>query len=126
MSLPSREGLQFAKAGWYADLGDFIKNAAAKDFDFKDLSPGMVADATYEGRVMGLPLNVEGPVVYYRKDVLQRCGVAFPKSLAEVEAAAAKLKSCDAAVTPFVSRGLKPAAPFTYSVFLHNMGGSYM
>jgi multiple sugar transport system substrate-binding protein len=126
MSLPSREGLQFAKAGWYADLSDFIKNAAAKDFDFKDLSPGMVADATYQGKVMGLPLNVEGPVVYYRKDVLQRCGVAFPKNLTELEAAAAKLKACDAAITPFVSRGLKPAAPFTYSVFLHNMGGSYL
>jgi multiple sugar transport system substrate-binding protein len=126
MSLPSREGLQFAKAGWYADLNDLIKNAVAKDYDFKDLSAGMVADATYDGKVMGLPLNVEGPVVYYRKDLLQKCGVAVPKTLAELEAGAAKLKACDANITPFVSRGLKPAAPFTFSVFLHNYGGTYM
>lgn len=126
MSLPSREGLQFAKAGWYADLTPFTQSAVAPDYDYKDLSPAMVADATYDGKVMGLPLNVEGPVVYYRKDVLQRCGVAYPKSLAELESAAAKLKACDANITPFVSRGLKPAAPFTYSVFLHNMGGTYM
>lgn len=128
MSLPSREGLQFAKAGWYADVTPFIKGAGtvAPDYDFKDLSAGMVADATYDGKIMGLPLNVEGPVVYYRKDLLQKCGVAVPKTLAELEAAAAKLKACDGAITPFVSRGLKPAAPFTFSVFLHNHGGSYM
>jgi multiple sugar transport system substrate-binding protein len=126
MTLPSREGLQFAKAGWYADLNPLLKSATAPDYDFADLSPGMVKDATYNGQVNGVPLNIEGPVVYWRKDLLQKCGVSYPKSLAELEIAAGKLKACDANVTPFVSRGLKPAAPFTFSVFLHNMGGQYM
>lgn len=126
MSLPSREGLQFAMAGWYAELGGYLKSAVAPDYDAADLSAGMVKDATYDGKVMGLPLNIEGPVVYLRRDVLQRCGVAVPKTLAELEAAAARLKACDPAITPWVSRGLKPAAPFTFSVFLHNHGGSYM
>ena len=126
MSLPSREGLQFAKAGWYADLTDLLKGSTAKDYDAADLSPGMVKDATYDGRVMGIPLNVEGPVVYWRKDLFQKCGVAYPKSLAELETTAAKLKTCEPGVTPFVSRGLKPALPFTFSVFLHNMGGQYI
>lgn len=126
MSLPSREGLQFAKAGWYADLNEMVKSATAKDYDFADLSPGLVKDATYNNQLMGVPLNIEGPVVYYRKDLFQKCGVAVPKSLPELEAVAAKLKTCDGSVTPFVSRGLKPALPFTYSVFLHNMGGQYV
>lgn len=126
MSLPSREGLQFAKAGWYADLTDLIKTTAAPDYDFADLSPGLVKDASYNGRVMGVPLNIEGPVLYYRKDLFQKCGVQLPKSLPELEGVAAKLKSCEPGVTPFVSRGLKPALPFTYSVFLHNFGGDYM
>lgn len=126
MSLPSREGLQFAKAGWYANLNDFVKGSSAADYDFADISPGLVKDASYNGQLMGVPLNIEGPVLYYRKDLFQKCGVALPKSLPELEGVAAKLKACDAAVTPFVSRGLKPALPFTYSVFLHNMGGTYM
>ncbi|MBU1441554.1 MAG: sugar ABC transporter substrate-binding protein [Gammaproteobacteria bacterium] len=126
MSLPSREGLQFAKAGWYADLTDFVKTSSAKDYDFGDLSPGLVKDASYNGRLMGVPLNIEGPVLYYRKDLFEKCGVALPSKLTELEGVAAKLKSCDAGVTPFVSRGLKPALPFTFSVFLHNMGGDYM
>lgn len=126
MSLPSREGMQFAKAGWYADLSGFVKSASAKDYDFTDLSAGMLKDATYDKQLTGIPLNVEGPVLYYRKDLFQKCGVAVPKKLEELEAVAAKLKSCEPGVTPFVSRGLKPALPFTYSVFLHNAGGQYM
>jgi multiple sugar transport system substrate-binding protein len=126
MSLPSREGMQFAKAGWYADLSGFVKSASAKDYDFADLSAGMLKDATYDKQLTGIPLNVEGPVLYYRKDLFQKCGVAVPKKLDELESVAAKLKSCEPGVTPFVSRGLKPALPFTYSVFLHNAGGQYM
>jgi multiple sugar transport system substrate-binding protein len=42
MSLPSREGMQFAKAGWYADLSELVKTASAKDYDFADLSAGML------------------------------------------------------------------------------------
>ena len=38
----------------------------------------------------------------------------------------AKIKACDSTVTPFVSRGLKPAIAYTFSMFLHNIGGSYM
>ena len=125
MSLPSREGMQFAKAGWYADLTDLVKTASAKDYDFADLSAGMVKDASFENKLMGIPLNIEGPVVYYRKDLFQKCGVSFPKTLAELETVSAKLKTCEPGVTPFVSRGLKPALPFTYSVFLHNMGRQY-
>ena len=86
----------------------------------------MVKDATYDKQLSGIPLNVEGPVLYYRKDLFQKCGVAVPKKLEELEAALPSSKSCEPGVTPFVSRGLKPALPFTYSVFLHNAGGQYM
>ena len=125
-SLPSREGLQFAKAGWYADLTDFVKTASAPDYDFGDFAPGLVKDATYNGRLMSIPLNVEGPLLYYRKDLFQKCGVVLPASLTELDSVAAKLKACEPSVTAFVSRGLKPALPYTFSGFLHNMGGQYM
>ena len=126
MSLPSREGLQFARAGWYADLTGLVKSASAKDYDFADLSPGMVKDASFDNKLMGIPLNIEGPVMYYRKDLFQKCGVSYPKTLVELESVSAKFKACEPGVVPFVSRGLKSALPFTYSVFLHTMGGQYM
>ena len=34
MSLPSREGLQFAKAGWYADLMPLVKTHRPSDYHF--------------------------------------------------------------------------------------------
>ncbi len=40
MTLPSREGEQFAAAGWYADLTAMAKNEVAKDYDPAGLEPG--------------------------------------------------------------------------------------
>ena len=50
MSLPSREGVQFAAAGWYADFGD-VKSAAAKDYDFAGLSQALLKAATFNGKL---------------------------------------------------------------------------
>ena len=53
-------------------------------------------------------------------------GREVPTTIKDVEAAAKKLKICDPSITPFVSRGLKPAVAYTFSNMLHNIGGSYM
>lgn len=74
----------------------------------------------------GLPLNIEGPVVYSLKDTFDKCKIAPPKALAEIEEAAKNIKACDPGLSPWVSRGLKSAAPYTFRVFLHNLGGEYI
>ncbi len=128
MSLKSREGLQFFNAGWYADLRPLLNDPSmtSPTFDFKDFSPALVKGEEYSGKLTGLPLNIEGPAVYSRKDIFEKCKVAAPKTLAEIEEAAKKIKACDPGVSPWVSRGLKSAAPYTFSVFLHNLGGQYV
>ena len=125
MTLPSREGMQFAKAGWYTDLTPLSSNLAP-DYNITELSPALMKAATFDGKLTSLPLNIEGPVVYYRTDILQKCGVEFPKKLEDLLPAAQKLKACDPSITPFVSRGLRDAVAYTFSVFLHNMGGQYI
>lgn len=126
MSLPSREGVQFAKAGWYADLRPYVDAVSAPDYDFKDLSSALVAAETHGPLLSGIPVNVEAPVIYYRKDIFSKCGVSLPTNLEQLPEVARKIKACDSSVTPFVSRGLKGALPYTFSVFLHNLGGDYM
>ncbi|HUN97594.1 MAG TPA: extracellular solute-binding protein, partial [Bradyrhizobium sp.] len=126
MTLPSREGEQFAASGWYADLTPMTKNAVAGDYDYPGLSQALLKAATYNGKLTSMPMNIEGPVLYYRTDIFKKCGINEPKTIADVEAAAKKIKLCDPSITPFVSRGLKPALPYTFSNLLHNMGGSYM
>jgi len=126
MTLPSREGEQFAAASWYADLTAVSKSAVAGDYALSDLSPALIKAATFGGKLTSMPMNVEGPIIYYRTDILQKCGVPKPNSIEELQAAAKKLKECDGSVTPFVSRGLKPAIAFTFSNVLHNVGGTYL
>ena len=110
MTLVSREGLQFAQAGWYVDLAQF-KDRTAPDYDMAGISPALTKAATIGGKLTSIPTNIEGPVVYYRKDVFAKCGVTFPATLQDMAAAAQKLKACDPAITPFVSRGLRTPWP---------------
>jgi len=126
MSVPAHEGKQFARAGWYADLTRFIQTDADPGWDFADFSPSLVQAATWDGLLAGLPLNIEGPVLFWRKDIFARCGVQLPATLTGLEEVAARLKACDPAITPFVSRGLKPGLSFTYGGFLRNLGGDFM
>ncbi|HQT66710.1 MAG: ABC transporter substrate-binding protein [Rhodospirillales bacterium 20-60-12] len=125
MTLPSREGAQFAKAGWYTDLTPMTGDVSSS-YDFNGLSPALLKAATINGKLTSIPMNIEGPVLYYRADILRKCHVAVPATLADLELAAQKIKACDPSVTPFVSRGLRDALPYTYSAFFHNMGGQYI
>jgi multiple sugar transport system substrate-binding protein len=126
MTLPSREGQQFAAAGWYADLASPTKGEVAADYDQAGLSQALVKAGSFDGKLTSMPMNLEGPILYYRTDIFKKCGLEPPATIADVEAAAKKLKACDGGVTPFVSRGLKPALPYTFSNVLHNIGGSYI
>ena len=126
MTLPSREGRQFAAAGWYADLTPMTKVEVAPDYDYAGLSQALLKAGTFDGRLTSMPMNIEGPILYYRTDIFKKCGLDQPASIKDVEAAVKKLKTCDGNVTPFVSRGLKAALPYTFSNMLHNIGGSYM
>ncbi len=125
MTLVSREGQQFAKAGWYADLAA-MKDDAAPGYDYAGFSPALIAANTINGTLTGMPLNIEGPVVYYRKDVFQKCGLTFPTQVTDLPATAKAIKACDPAITPFASRGLRDAVAYTFSNVVHNMGGAYI
>src|SRR4029078_11971889 len=126
MTLPSREGEQFAAAGWYADLAAMSKNEVAADYELAGLSQALLKAGTYNGKVTSMPMNIEGPILYYRTDILKKCGVEKPATIKDGEAARQKIKACASTITPFVSRGLKPAIAYTFSNMLHNIGGSYM
>lgn len=125
MTLPSREGPMFAKAGWYADLTPFVKDAPA-DYESNDLSPALMGAATFGGLLSSIPINIEGPIMFYRKDIMAECGVEKPKTIEEMIPAAAALKKCKPNLAPFSSRGLKPAMPYTFSTFFANLGGQFI
>ncbi len=126
MTLASREGQQFAASGWYADLSAYVQKDVAPDYDFGGISPALVKAATFDGKLTSVPLNLEGPLLYYRTDIFQKCGIAKPASLDDLAAAAKKISECESGMTPISSRGLKAALAYTFSNVLHNMGGQYI
>lgn len=125
MTLPSREGMQFAAAGWYRDLNPYLQDAVAPDYDADGFATSLIDAATFDGRLTGVPLNIEGPLLYYRTDIFEECGLTVPETLDDIQTTAEALSACTDA-TPFASRGLAAATPYTFSGFMHNMGGEYM
>ena len=103
-----------------------MKADAAPDYEFAGLSPTLVKAATISGKLTSIPANVEGPVIYYRKDVFAKCGVAFPATLGALPDAAKAIKACEGGITPFVSRSLRDAVAYTYSNVVYNVGGQYI
>ena len=126
MTLPSREGEQFAAAGWVSDLTNRVITDAAPDYNFGDISKKLIDASTFSGRLTSLPVNIEGPVLYWRTDIFKKCNIEPPQHLSDLLQAAQKIKTCDPQITPFVSRGLKPAISYTFSNFLRNLGGHLM
>ena len=126
MTLPSREGEQFAAAGWYTDLSGMARSDVAADYDPAGLSPALIKAATYSGKLTSVPMNIEGPLLYYRTDLFRKCGIEKPATLDDLLAAAKKLKTCDGGIAPFVTRALKPTVAYTFSNLMHNVGGSYI
>jgi multiple sugar transport system substrate-binding protein len=115
MTRPLQEGKMFYKNGWYEPL---------PAYDFSDFPPNAMNVAKFGTKTYVVPLVTEWEVLYYRKDLLKKAGVAVPTTFAALEAAAKKLDVGD--VAGFASRGKGAAAVTQMSSFVYNYGGLYL
>ncbi|WP_422733819.1 ABC transporter substrate-binding protein [Micromonospora sp. WMMD558] len=121
MTLPSREGLQFSKAGYYAPLDDYMSKSAS--YDAADFPAAVKTGMTIQDKMIAAPVNVEGVVLYYRTDLFEKYGITPPKTLDELPTVAAAIKQKSGGkVTPIALRGQSAALPFTFGPFLHSQG----
>lgn len=126
MTLASREGPVFRRAGWYADLAPMLadRSMTAPDYDAADLAASIQGANTFDRQVIAVPINQEGPLFYWRKDIFQRLNIAEPRTLEDIPAAAAAIKAADPNVIPWAARGLRTAVPYALTGFVNNLGGS--
>jgi multiple sugar transport system substrate-binding protein len=125
MYRPLQEGKLFAKNKYLADLTDKVK--ANADWNWGDFQAGPVKSTTYKDKVVGVPLITEQEVLYYRKDLLQKAGIAEPpKTLDELKADAQKVAAANPGVAGFVARTGKSAAVTQFSSFLYSFGGNFL
>lgn len=71
------------KRGWLLDLTLYFS-----EVNFSEMIPGPVAADHFEGRLYAVPWYVDAGMLYYRKDLLDKYGVALPATFEELTVAA--------------------------------------
>ena len=66
----------------FVDLTEVAKDLAPTHF------PSIIQSQTVGGNLVALPIFTDAPALYYRKDLLEKYGVAVPKTWAELTVAA--------------------------------------
>ncbi|MEV4249853.1 sugar ABC transporter substrate-binding protein [Streptosporangium canum] len=75
------------KNGLFAPLDDIVKGQEA------EYSKASMDSASVDGKLYGLKMMDDAMVLYYRKSVLEKAGIAVPQTFAELAAAAKQLTS---------------------------------
>lgn len=83
---------------WAPQLADHFVDLteAAKDV-VNDHFPSIIASQTVNGKLVALPVFTDAPALYYRKDLLEKHGVAVPKTWDELAAAAKTVQDAERA-----------------------------
>ncbi|CAN7755107.1 sugar ABC transporter substrate-binding protein [Paenibacillus sp. LjRoot153] len=123
MYRPLQEGKLFYKNGWLQSLDEYAQKA--KDYDFNDFSKSAIGSTTVDSKLAGIPIITEQEILYYRKDLLQKAGIAVPKTLEELTAAVKKLHDPKNEMYGFVARGQRSPLVTQVSSFLYSEGADF-
>ncbi|MDD9270646.1 ABC transporter substrate-binding protein [Paenibacillus sp. GCM10023248] len=123
MYRPLQEGKLFYKNGWVQPLDDYAQKA--KDYDFNDFSKSAIGSTTVDSKLAGIPIITEQEILYYRKDLLQKAGIAVPKTLDELNAAVKKLHDPKNEMYGFVARGQRSPLVTQVSSYLYSEGADF-
>lgn len=83
---------KFAAQGWLRPLDDLFTPAMQKEF-----LAGDIAGSKYAGKLYRVPIQSDGGLLYYRKDLLAEKGVKVPRTWTELAEAAKALQTKDRA-----------------------------
>ena len=116
---------QWAAAQWAEPLDAFL--GADKDKIMARYLPAYREANIVNGKVIALPYFADAQFLYYRKDLLEKHGVAPPKTWAELQAGAQKIQAAEgnANLSGFQTAGAPiEGTVCTYLVPLWGAGGS--
>lgn len=79
----------WAAQGSLTDLTDRVKK---DNYDLKQYYPFAIEEATYKGRIYGLPFDTDSRLLFYNKELFKKAGIKEPpKTIVELEEVAEKL-----------------------------------
>ncbi|CAM4041215.1 ABC transporter substrate-binding protein [Deinococcus frigens] len=127
MLSPGQEGQLYAKSGWVEDMTGYVnsKTLTAGNWGFSDFYPSVVNSTKYAGIMTGVPIQTETTMLFYRKDLFQKYGVAVPKTLVQLEAAAKTLNGKDG-VAGIALRGKGSSATSQFAPYMYAEGSTWL
>ena len=129
LSMVAQEGIKYESAGWYMDIEKLVSDAKITDpkFDYKDFTTSGLGIARLpNGKVIGLPVYNEFGSLMYNKELFDKAGVKYPpKTIEDVEKAAAAINKPSEGVYGFVGRGKGAAATSQFSSLMYGFGGNW-
>jgi multiple sugar transport system substrate-binding protein len=109
--------------GYFAPLNDYI--AASKGYDYEDFFPSSRLSTSVDGVVVGIPYMVEGLMMWYNKDILDRYKVSVPTTFKEMLEVAKKVYDPANNVYAYTLRGQGNNAVGVIAGFLYGFGANY-
>jgi multiple sugar transport system substrate-binding protein len=130
--VPALDSLRLHRAGRLHPVNAYLADRAVTSpgYQWEDFLPKFRLAMDVDGAVVGPPVMVEHLSLLYRKDLFKQYGIAVPRTLDELEAAARLLhkKPMGHQGAPgfgIVSRGQGPYLTGLYAGLLHAMGGTW-
>jgi len=101
----------FARTRWLAEIGGYLRDPqlTPAEWDAADVTQRGLDYATDDGRIGSLPWSVDYWLLYWNRDLFAAKGVAYPKTIDDIVAAAARLHDPANGVAGIVARGLRNA-----------------
>jgi len=82
---------EFANRGQLQPIDDLVARYRAQE-DFADIPASLWEQASFEGKIHALPFQSNVHLFFYRKDLFDKHGIAVPRTVEEMIAAAKTLK----------------------------------
>ena len=127
---------QYVFGGYIDPLEPYIEDPKLTDkkwFDLDDFFPASLAAGRFnkeknkygEGVQYGLPIDAEGCVLYYRKDLFDAKGVKVPETMDDLMEAAGKLNDPKNKIYGIVNRGIIEQSFWNWSGYMWSYGGEW-
>lgn len=114
----------FAMAGWLEPLDRYFTPEARRAY-----TPGAIQAATIDGKIYAVPLYYDAGVLYYRRDLLQKYGIAVPETWDDLIQQSKRIMEAenDPQLWGFLFQGAKiEALTNSYLEVLWSMGGDVL
>jgi multiple sugar transport system substrate-binding protein len=91
---------EFARAGWLTDMSSVLPAAERDEF-----FPGPMKAVTWQGRPFAVPWYIDAGVLYYRRDLLEKYGLALPRTWQELVETARHVTAREKGLYGFIWQG---------------------